>query len=170
MNKIDDIDLNIKNYDINSLITFFDLNDKKFNESIIEEKKNIIYNVLLNDNKLTSKKKINLFDFINKAYNNLLIYINENNESLINNSTITDNIDLSNLYSEKKVHDKDYYYTTADNTNKLNNHPIVTKPYTKFSYSDVSSAFEGVINPLEKRITTKIVCLDTRFRENCSKK
>ena len=166
MNKIDDIDLNIKNYDINSLITFFDLNDKKFNESILEEKKNIIYNVLLNDNKLTSKKKINLFDFINKAYNNLLIYINENNESLINNSTITDNIDLSNLYSEKKVHDKDYYYTTADNTNKLNNHPIVTKPYTKFSYSDVSSAFEGVINPLEKRITTKIVCLDTRFREN----
>ena len=84
----------------------------------------------------------------------------------MNNSTITENIDLSNLYSEKKVNDKDYYYTKADNTNNLNNHPIVKKPYTKFSYTDVSSAFEGIINPLEKRITTKIICLDTRFREN----
>ena len=174
MNKVDEIDLNINNYDINSLITFFGLNDKKMNEIVLEEKKNLIYNVLLNDNKLTSTKKINLFEFINKAYSNLLIYINNNNnplrnESLMNNSTITDNIDLSNLYSEKKVNDKDYEYTTGDNTNKLTNHPIVTKPYTKFSYSDVSSAFEGIINPLEKRITTKIVCLDTRFRENfCS--
>ena len=166
MNRIDEIDLNVNNYDINSLITFFDLNDNKMNESILEEKKNNIYNVLLNDNKLTSKKKINLFEFINKAYSKLLIYMNDNNENLISNGTITDNIDLSNLYSEKKVNDKDYNYTTADNTNKFTNHPIVTKPYTKFSYSDVSSAFEGVINPLEKRITTKIVCLDTRFREN----
>lgn len=57
MNKVDDIDLNINNYDINSLITFFGLNAQKMNESILEEKKNIIYNVLLNDNKLTSKKK-----------------------------------------------------------------------------------------------------------------
>ena len=166
MNRIDEIELNVNNYDINSLITFFDLNDNKMNESILEEKKNNIYNVLLNDNKLTSKKKINLFEFINKAYSKLLIYMNDNNENLMSNGTITDNIDLSNLYSEKKVNDKDYYYTTADNTNKFTNHPIVTKPYTKFSYSDVSSAFEGVINPLEKRITTKIVCLDTRFREN----
>jgi len=169
MNNIDDIDLNINNYDINSLITFFDLNDKKIDESILEEKKCIIYDILLNDNKLISKKKMNLFDFISKAYNKLLIFVNEsknNNESLINNNTITDNIDLSNLYSDKKVNNEDYNYTTSDNTNKLNNHPIVRKPYTKFIYSDVNSAFDGIINPLEKRITTKVLCLDTRFREN----
>lgn len=169
MNKIDDIDLNISNYDINSLITFFDLNEKKIDKIILEEKKNIIYNVLLNDDKLTSKKKINLIDFTNKAYNNLLIYINgseNNNESLINNNTITENIDLSNLYSDKKVNDDEFYYTTSNNTNKLNNHPIVKKPYTKFIYSDINSAFDGIINPLEKRITTKVLCLDTRFREN----
>ena len=53
MNKVDEIDLNINNYDINSLITFFGLNDKKMNEIVLEEKKNLIYNVLLNDNKLT---------------------------------------------------------------------------------------------------------------------
>ena len=134
MNKVDEIDLNINNYDINSLITFFDLNAQKMNETVLEERKNIIYNVLLNDNKLTSKKKINLFEFINKAYSNLLIYINDsNNDNLMNNSTITDNIDLSNLYSEKKVNDKDYYYTKATNTNNLNNHPIVKKQYTDFT-------------------------------------
>ena len=170
MNEVDDIDLNINNYDINSLITFFDLNDKKINENNLEEKKNKIYDVLLNDNQLILTKKKNLLDFTNKAYNKLLIYINNdsknNNEGLINNNTITDNIDLSNLYSDKKINDDDYYYTTSDNTNKLNNHPIVKKPYTKFIYSDVNSAFDGIINPLEKRISTKIICLDTRFREN----
>jgi len=57
MNQIDDIDLNINNYDISSLISFFGLNEKKMNETVLEEKKKIIYNVLLNDNKLTSKKK-----------------------------------------------------------------------------------------------------------------
>ena len=39
MNKVDEIDLNINNYDINSLITFFSLNDKKMNEIVLEEKK-----------------------------------------------------------------------------------------------------------------------------------
>lgn len=48
-------------------------------------------------------------------------------------------------------------------------HPIVNKPFTKFIYSNPSVAFDGVINPLERRIITKVLSLDSRFRENyCS--
>lgn len=169
---IDEIDLNIDNYDYDNLIGFFNLKNTQLNENILEEKKDNIYRVLLNDSNLKSKKKITLFNFINKAYNKLLVNINKpytkSNKNLINNHTITNDIDLSNLYTEKTNALNDYTISDdADKSNGLtNSHPIVNKPYTKFIYSNNSYAFDGIINPLEKRIMTKVLCLDTRFREN----
>jgi hypothetical protein len=52
--------------------------------------------------------------------------------------------------------------------NLQNGHPIVEKNATPFYYSNPSFAFNGVINPLERRITTNILSLDTEFRENYS--
>ena len=50
--------------------------------------------------------------------------------------------------------------------NIQNGHPIVEKHVTPYYYSNPSQAFDGVINPLERRITTNILSLDTEFREN----
>ena len=50
--------------------------------------------------------------------------------------------------------------------NIQNGHPIVEKHVTPYYYSNPSHAFDGVINPLERRITTNILSLDTEFREN----
>jgi len=50
--------------------------------------------------------------------------------------------------------------------NIQNGHPIIEKPVTPYYYSNPSHAFDGVINPLERRITTNILSLDTKFREN----
>jgi len=50
--------------------------------------------------------------------------------------------------------------------NIQNGHPIIEKPVTPYYYSNPSHAFGGVINPLERRITTNILSLDTEFREN----
>lgn len=173
MNSIDEIDLNIENYDYENLISFFNLNDTVLHENILEEKKNSIYTVLLNDSNLAPKKKLCLFNFINKAYDKLLINIGidkhkKTNKKLINNHTITNDIDLSNLYTEKTNLLNDYTISDdADKSNGLtNSHPIVNKPYTKFIYTNNSCAFDGIINPLEKKVMTKVLCLDTRFREN----
>jgi hypothetical protein len=50
--------------------------------------------------------------------------------------------------------------------NLQNGHPIIEKHVTPYYYSNPSQAFDGVINPLERRITTNILSLDTEFREN----
>ena len=50
--------------------------------------------------------------------------------------------------------------------NIQSSHPIVEKKVTPYYYSNPSQAFDGVINPLERRITTQILSLDTEFREN----
>jgi hypothetical protein len=50
--------------------------------------------------------------------------------------------------------------------NLNNGHPIIEKPVTPYYYSNPSHAFDGVINPLERRITTNVLSLDTEFREN----
>jgi hypothetical protein len=50
--------------------------------------------------------------------------------------------------------------------NIQNGHPIVEKSVTPYYYSNPSHAFAGVINPLERRLTTNILSLDTEFREN----
>jgi hypothetical protein len=50
--------------------------------------------------------------------------------------------------------------------NTQNGHPIIEKHVTPYYYSNPSQAFDGVINPLERRITTNILSLDTEFREN----
>jgi len=50
--------------------------------------------------------------------------------------------------------------------NLQNSHPIIEKHVTPYYYSAPSQAFDGVINPLERRITTNILSLDTEFREN----
>jgi hypothetical protein len=169
---MNNIDLNINNYTTENLFNFFGLNinDKYLETNILEDKKKNITTILLNDTKLTLHKKNEILDFTIKAYNNLLLYIknsnNDNKNSLINNNTITDDIELNNLYSNKDIKADDYFYTTATNTNELNNHPIVKKPYTKFIYTNPNNTFDGIINPFEKRTMTKVVCLDTIFRDN----
>ena len=52
--------------------------------------------------------------------------------------------------------------------NIQNGHPIIDKHVTPYYYSNPSQAFDGVINPLERRITNNILSLDTEFRENYS--
>ena len=48
----------------------------------------------------------------------------------------------------------------------INQMNIITKPDTPFVYSNPSNFFQGTINPLEKRLITKTVCIDTLFRSN----
>ena len=48
----------------------------------------------------------------------------------------------------------------------INQMNIIPKPDTPFVYSNPSNFFQGTINPLEKRLITKTVCIDTLFRSN----
>jgi hypothetical protein len=43
---------------------------------------------------------------------------------------------------------------------------IIPKQVTPFVYSNPSDYFKGTFNPIEKRLTSKILCIDTLFRSN----
>jgi len=166
MNRIDEIDLNINNYDINSLITFFDLKDKKMNEIVLEEKKNIIYNVLLNDNKLTSTKKIELFEFINKAYSNLLIYINKNNNNNPNNKQKEKWVKYGALLQDNSVQ-KDKITERIQKIDVYdNNHMPMNREQLGVNNNFQVPVAQDTLNPNLENITSRFINLDSQFRQS----
>ena len=48
----------------------------------------------------------------------------------------------------------------------LNNSELIPKQVTPFVYSNPSDYFKGSFNPIEKRLVTKLVCIDTFFRSS----
>jgi hypothetical protein len=48
----------------------------------------------------------------------------------------------------------------------LNQSEIIPKRSDAFIYANPSDYFKGTINPIEKRLTHKLVCIDTVFRSN----
>jgi len=50
----------------------------------------------------------------------------------------------------------------------LNQSELIPKQNTPFVYSNPSDYFKGTFNPIEKRLVTKLVCIDTFFRSSYS--
>lgn len=148
-----DLDLNIDNYTKKELTKFFNLSET-YEENMLLKKQNEFIKVIKNDVNKDNKTKISIIKFINNAANKLKSY------TLINNSTML--TDVKNTKVSK-------FDITNVSKNENSDHPIVDKPYTKFIYTNSSIAFDGVLNPLERRIITKVLSVDTLYRENlCS--
>jgi hypothetical protein len=146
-------DLDIDNYTQKELISFFNLSET-YEDNMLLQKKNDFIKVIKNDYKKDDKTKISIINFINNAANKLKSF------TLINNSTMLS--DVKNTKVEK-------FDITNVSKNENLIHPIVDKPYTNFIYTNPSVAFDGVLNPLERRIITKVLSVDSLYRENlCS--
>jgi hypothetical protein len=50
----------------------------------------------------------------------------------------------------------------------LNNSELIPKQITPFVYSNPSDYFKGTFNPIEKRLVSKLICVDTFFRSSYS--
>lgn len=165
-----EFDLNINNYETNDLLKLLNLSSK-YDRTNLENKINDYCQTIKNNNKINSNYKRDIIFFFDevkiKLLENINIKNNTNNTNLINNNTITKNITTDNIYDDANLNN--YDITRDEDLREQINHPIVNKPFTKFIYSNPSVAFDGVINPIERRIITKVVSLDSRFRENyCS--
>lgn len=51
----------------------------------------------------------------------------------------------------------------------IDSHPIASKPYTKFVYTENDGPYQGFLNPLQRRIVTRVLSIDSRFRTNYAK-
>lgn len=146
---MENLDLNIDNYSIRDIENFFklntiinySLNNINENEAKIKEK---IFNTNINN---SVKNELN--EFISKAKQILIIAKFPNNNLIDNNSNLT-NINLSNSIINAQAKDKN----------------VIVHPETQYIYSNPSEFFPGKINPLNTRITSTYIVIDSRFRDN----
>ena len=116
------LDLEITNYKISDLETFFKL-PPNYTEEIVKEREESIKSKILNSDELSKENKNNISTFLSKA-----------RQLLINKQAPVI---------------------------KHEDPPIIHTKHEEFIPSE--------LNPLEKRTTTKTLCVDTLFRENYSK-
>jgi hypothetical protein len=111
-------------------------------------------------------------------YNQELVDIQEKKlrENIVNNPSIHENIKNNTLLFLKEAKqllltDINNFYNTRFDLKPIQiepdtNHDVQERKPTPFLNSFPSEFFPGVINPLKKRVLTKNLNIDTRFREN----
>lgn len=131
-----DLDLNVSNYSISDLKQFFKLN-QNFDEKMLNKKMTELQDKIIISENVNNEFKRNFNHFLNEA------------------TTIL----MKTLHVEDAIQERN-----LDNMEMNPTHPIVHIPKDPFIYTQSSKAFQGTVNPLERRIITKILSIDSAFR------
>lgn len=147
-------DLDVNNYTFEQIEKFFNLkSNKEYTREDIESKEYRIREQLLHSGHIDKKIKGDLIKFLKEAKEWM---INQRTKPLIPATLIPKNYRLDN----------DNIPIPADPPSRLEE--ISGRQETKFMYTQPSAVFGGIINPLDRRITTRILTIDTKFRPNYS--
>ena len=145
-------DLEITNYTLKEIERFFNLKPtQKYTREDIEEKEYRIREQLLESGHVDKRLKRDLIEFLTKAKQWI---IDQRVIPTPPGTTIPKNVRLDNFDIPK----------SASAMSRLEE--INVRPVTKFQYSSPSEFYPGIINPLDKRIITKVLAIDTKFRPN----
>jgi hypothetical protein len=149
---MDGLDLDINNYSIKDLEKFFRLKpNSKYTAADVELKEYQIREQLLNSGHINKRFKRDLIEFLEIAKTRLST---EKTTPLPQPTTIPKNYKLDTIDAPRSQ-------VPPARTDEL-----VTRPETQFIYSNPSEFFPGTMNPLNTRVITKCLNIDTRFREN----
>jgi len=149
-------DLNINNYTIKELEDLFDL-PSSYDESIIEIQETKLRQNIISDRSIISVTKNNTLDFINKVKKAITENLKTNLTPSTNVAKLAKN--WENIYNmNKNLESSDL--VNAGSTN------IIKRQVTPYGQSSPSEFYQGIINPLNKRILRQNINIDTRFREN----
>lgn len=133
------MDFNLKNYQKTELQDMFEL-PSDYNQELVDIQEKKLRDNIVNNQTIHENIK-----------NKTLIFLKEAKQLLLN--------DLANFYNTRF----DLKQTPIDSDN---NHDVQERKPTPFLNSFPSEFFPGIINPLKKRVSTKNLNIDTRFREN----
>ena len=151
---MDKLDLDINNYSLKDIEKFFQLKpNSKYSSSDVELKESQIREQLINSGHINKRIKRDLIQFLTLA-KQWIIFVKCNNGEQRQPTTIPKNYMLDNLNIPLS---KEPNPRTDE---------LIDRPKTQFIYSNTSEFFPGVINPLNTRIITKCLNIDTRFRDN----
>ncbi len=143
---IEDLDLDINNYNMRDLETFFNLHSNaNYKPADIEEKEYAMRTLLLSSGEVSKKQQKDLIHFLTLA-RDWLIFVKCKPNKL---QPIQDN--------------------SFDNQPSIRNNELNPRDTTMYLNTQNSDVFPGVINPLNTRIVVKSLNIDTRFRDLDSK-
>ena len=143
---IEDLDLDINNYNMRDLETFFNLHSNaNYKPADIEEKEYAMRTLLLSSGEVSKKQQKDLIHFLTLA-RDWLIFVKCKPNKL---QPIQDN--------------------SFDNQPSIRNNELNPRDTTMYLNTQNSDVFPGVINPLNTRILVKSLNIDTRFRDLDSK-
>jgi len=149
---MENLDLDINNYNLRDLERFFQLKpNKHYSASDIELKECKIREQLLSSKHVNKRFQRDLIEFLTTA-KDWLIHVkcpSQNNPTSIPKNWKLDSIDAPGSREPPSRTDE-----------------LVQRPDTQFVYSNNSDFFPGTMNPLNTRVITKCLNIDTRFREN----
>jgi len=152
---MDNLDLDINNYTILDLEKFFQLKPKsKYTATDIEEKEYQIREQLLKSGHINKRFKTDLIEFLTKAKQWLVLVKCEKTTRETQPTSIPKKYKLDTL-------DTPISKEPTSRTDEL-----ITRPERQFIYSNPSEFFPGTLNPLNTRVITKTLNIDTRFRDN----
>lgn len=152
---MENLDLDINNYTLKDLERFFKLKPNvKYTASDIELKEYSIREQLLTSGHINKRFKRELIEFLTLA-RQWLTFVKCN---------------TTDIKYQPTTIPKDYKLDKLDTPLSKPPNPrtdeLVNRPDTQFIYSNNSDFFPGSLNPLNTRIITKCLNIDTKFREN----
>jgi hypothetical protein len=153
---MESLDLDINNYSINDIEKFFKFKrGSNYTASDVELREAEIREQLLQSGHINKRMKRDLMEFLTRAKQWL---IEVRCESLIQPTTLPKNTRLDTIE-----------YPISKEPPRTREGELISHPNTPFIHSMSSDFFPGKMNPLETRIITKCLAVDTRFRSHyCS--
>jgi len=154
-------DLNIQNYNKQELEKLFELS-RNYSETDLHEKEEKLRQTIISNSSINSNIKTKIISFLSEAKNTIII--NNIPRSADNGSMKIPNAsELKGIY--KDIYNLDKNLKASDVTSAGGTFLIEPKS-TAYGQSSPSEFYQGVINPLNKRILKQSLNIDTRFREN----
>lgn len=149
---MDNLDLDINNYTIKDIESFFRFKpDFKYTAENVELREYELREQLLKSGHVNKRFKRDLIDFMDRAKQWLIIAKCEPKKEPT---------------SIPKDYQLDKLNTPLSKSYVSRSEEYIDKQKTQFIYSQNSEFFPGIINPLDTRIITKCLNIDTRFRDN----
>jgi hypothetical protein len=149
-----EFDLNISNYSLNDVKKLFRL-PSEYTRDQVNLKEVKLREQLLTSGHVDRRFQQNLIGFLDDAKRWLIDQLPPNKSYVVTPANLVVAPDPLPNYPHLAP-------TPADGRAG----ELVTRQQTPFIYAQPSEYFQGIVNPLDKRVMTRILNVDTRFRQN----
>jgi hypothetical protein len=146
------INLDIESYSLNDIESLFKL-PPNYTGADVELKEYELRTQLFNNQGIDKRYKTDIMNFLESAKNKInMLKFNHYREK--QPTTITNNWKLDNTD----------FPVSREIPSRIGE--ITERPTTQYMYTDTNEFFPGLMNPLNTRITSKVLTIDTKFRDN----